>query len=106
MLKEFFLWKHGKAPNMRRKEAVSVAYETVMRKHWSVKDLVEMADVNSILYRIASETDIPEGMIRNFKADLHIFKPIYKNNIAGDKDKERVATEALNAMATGGGFIA
>ena len=90
---------------MRRKEAVSLAYKTVMRKHWSVKDLVEMADVNLVLYHIASKTDIPESIIRNFKADLHIFKLIYKNNIASDKDKKKVATEALNAMATGGGFI-
>ena len=83
-----------------------MAYKTVMQKHWSVKDFVEIADVNSILYCIASETNISEDIICNFKADLHIFKFIYKNKIAGDKDKKRVTTEAFNAMATDREFIA
>lgn len=45
---------------------------------------------------VSHQRRIPGGMIRNFKADLHAFKPMCR---------DKISREALNAMAPGGGCI-
>jgi hypothetical protein len=60
------------------REQVREAYRVVTQHWWSLEDLQKMSDENSTSYQRARAAEIPEGMARGFKRELHIFKPQWR----------------------------
>ena len=82
VLKSFFKWMRERHHNPDFKDAIDEVKNVIIQNFWTIDDLKQMSDPSSMAYKRAVEWGIPDGLMRNFKKDLQIFKPLYRNEIS------------------------
>ncbi len=78
ILDQFFAWKINKTSRHTLKQKLAEVRIIVDAQVWSTKDLKDMTDSSSAIYRTAIQAGVPDGMARAFKEDLKLFKTVWR----------------------------
>jgi hypothetical protein len=77
MVKLFFDWLITEQPEEDRDDYLA-AKEIAVDQKWTIKDLKEMANPESPLYKVAMGFGLKDGVARHLRDDLKLFKKVYK----------------------------
>ncbi|KAF1816605.1 hypothetical protein P152DRAFT_129658 [Eremomyces bilateralis CBS 781.70] len=105
---KFFDWKIRNTQSEIRQDKLMRAKETIVQNDWTLDDMKTMSDPDTRLYSLALAKGITDGMARQFKSDLRLFKSEVKGK--GHIDAARTASALLDmrnprVTGTGGGFL-
>ena len=78
VLEQFFEWHIVSSQGERSRQRWRRVQDIVLDQAWTIDDLKGMSDPSSRLYQIAIDRGVPDGVVRNLKADLKVFKPRWR----------------------------
>lgn len=78
IMEALFDWKEESLKKQSAKDKWAGVRKIIENEMWKLDDLQAMADPNSSVYQRAMQLNIPDGWARGFKADIHAFKPLWR----------------------------
>ena len=71
----FWQWKCNSTERPAKRQTYQEVKRVCDAHFWGFKELKNMSDRRSDVYRLGSDADIPDGLIKRFRNDLVEFKP-------------------------------
>lgn len=96
IIETFFNWEIDNTKHPERRDKWRQAKEIVTDNDWSVKDMKQMEDGTSAMYKRAIDAGISDGFTRGFRAELRRFKKLYR--------QARNESRAAGTLGQMGGF--